>query len=1078
MPPANTPETSSQSRPRSPTPPLPQSLHEARPLTPLSYLSSPAPDLASTLHPAASTQPMSAADEADEANSAFLRDALEVLERDPQQAIDGSNSTRSITHIDPLRDPRRRQLAEGAEGGEAAAQMSPRRAEGETSEDLSRRERLQRVLARLNRLHEPPTAATAEVPARGEREAYSNRTPEPHMQSLYDWAPAGRDRDSDMAGAEGEGQGDGMPSQQQQQHGGGEGRELDAILRELRRQQQAPLAETGGSAEILRMLSQSQAAHRRRSHPRGNGSVEQSHGHESTLAPLRSNTLDIAERRERLRERERRRRENEWVSLRARAALQRSREAPADGSGVSPSATDRMLRYVLERERRGVSEEEDRARGTGWFRPSPPTPAPGHDGLAQYQQRIPNAMRHSHEASWMLPPPSTGPDDFISDRDRVERVEAFRRGYLADNVPGGAGAGPPQLPRISTPPVVPSMSTNAAWASGSTSSGSTAFLENAIKYLSDLRSCHSYEDALSAAIDHGLATKEFFADKHDDFIMDLHGNEEGSEEHSLPWSSWLQPGTVFDGHQYAMNGTNGASIAHNIEQINPYSHSSSSRSAFDHPPGSTRVAVPPAPFDATRPWLSHVPPSHPSLFDKRSTTSTPDDQWPVRVVINSVDPEKMTLQGTMEAYDVPQHPQPHHILTGGSNNNSSPSSNQSTTNRETTTSPPRRPRAGKKHAPITTFLEGQILSLNPHTFLTPPPPPSSHHASPSNPYPSTYPHAPPSSHPPSSSSSPINPNKPPGSGGPTIGPHPTLPMNETPYTTLPTGPVFPPTTPRIDARNWARLPPFRDLGRKGPAERGRDGGQEGDGGFSRGDGDGDSGRGGGEAGKDDPSFEEREREQGIEGGGVGRGGVGRGLVGHEEKVEMEMARLLLSKSRWKGEVMERFVCMRWKEKCFVRNFPSASSSSSSSAARKRGKRGSEGLDDIGAEKANGDHQISGRPHGDEGPDSVGSAHHDEEDEVDSAPEDDQQQHQQQGHGLTISGFYYIVLDRQTGCVEGLYYDPASTPFQRLKLRGCSSSQIRSRRLSSPSGGTSARNGDGNGGGNGGGGMVWPAVGFA
>ncbi|KAI7056196.1 hypothetical protein KC340_g18051 [Hortaea werneckii] len=1070
MPPANTPETSSQSRPRSPTPPLPQSLHQARPLTPLSYLSSPAPDLASTLHPAASTQPMSAADEADEANSAFLRDALEVLERDPQQAIDDSNTTRSITHIDPLRDPRRRPLAEGAEGGEAAAQMSHRRAEGETSEDLSRRERLQRVLARLNRLHEPPSAATAAMPARGEREAYSNRTPEPHMQSLYDWAPAGRDRDSDMAGAEEEGQGGGAPSQQQQQHGS-EGRELDAILRELRRQQQAPLAETGGSAEILRMLSQSQAAHRRRSHPRGNGSVEQSHGHENTLAPLRSNTLDIAERRERLRERERRRRENEWVSLRARAALQRSREASADSSGASPSATDRMLRYVLERERRGVSEEEDRARGTGWFRPSPPTPAPGHDGLAQYQQRIPNAMRHSHEASWMLPPPSTGSDDFIRDQDRAERVEAFRRGYLADNVPGGAGAGPPRLPRISTPPVIPSMSTNAAWASGSTSSGSTAFLENAMKYLSDLRSCHSYEDALSAAIDHGLATKEFFADKHEDFIMDLHSNEEDSEERSFPWSSWLQPGTVFDGHQYAMNGTNGASIAHNIEQINPYSHSSSSRSAFDHPPGSTRVAVPPAPFDATRPWLSHVPPSHPSLFDKRSTTSTPDDQWPVRVVINSVDPEKMTLQGTMEAYDVPQHPQPHHILTGGSNNHSSSSSNQSTTHRETTTSPPCRPRAGKKHAPITTFLEGQILSLNPHTFLTPPPPPSSHHASPSNPYPSTYPHAPPSSHPPSSSSSPINPNKPPGSGGPTIGPHPTLPMNETPYTTLPTGPVFPPTTPRIDARNWARLPPFRDLGRRGPAERGRDGGREGEEGvFSRGDGDG--GRGGGEAGKDEPSFQEREGEQGVEGAGVGRGGVGRGLVGHEEKVEMEMARLLLSKSRWKGEVMGRFVCMRWKEKCFVRNFPSASSSSSSSSARKRGKRDSEGLDDIGRPKEMGE---------------VGPDHHDEE-EVDSAPEDDQQQYQQQqGHGLTISGFYYIVLDRQTGCVEGLYYDPASTPFQRLKLRGCSSSQIRSRRLSGPRGGggggaaaggdSSARNGDGSRGGNGGG-MVWPAVGFA
>ncbi|KAI7693857.1 hypothetical protein KC322_g10593 [Hortaea werneckii] len=713
MPPANSPETSSQPRPPSPPPPSLPSLHQARPLTPLSYLSSPVPDLASTLHPAASTQPMSAADEADEANSAFLRDALEVLERDPQQAIDGGNGTRSTTHIDHLRDPRRRPPAERAGAEEAtAAGMSHRQAGGETSEDLSRRERLQRVLARLNRLHEPSSTATsaAAVPARGEREAYSNRTPEPHMQSLYDWAPAGQDRDSEMVGAEGEDQSDGASSQQQQQQQHeGEGRELDAILRELRRQQQAPLAETGGSAEILRMLSQSQGAHRRRSHPRGNGSVEQSHGHENTLAPLRSNTLDIAERRERLRERERRRRENEWVSLRARAALQRSREASADGSGASPSATDRMLRYVLERERRGVSEEEDRARGTSWFRPSPPTPVPGHDGLAQYQQRIPNAMRQSHDASWMLPPPSTSPEEFIQNRDRAERVEAFRRGYLADNVPGG-GAGPPRLPRILTPPVAPSMSTTAAWASGSTSSGSTAFLENAMKYLSDLRFCHSYEDALSAAIDHGLATKEFFADKHDDFIMDLHGNEEDSEEHSFPWSSWLQPGTVFDGHQYAMNGTSSSSIARNIEQINPHYHSSSSRSAFDHPPGSTRVAIPPAPFDATRPWLSHVPPSHPSHFDGRSTASTSDDQWPVRVVINSVDPEKMTLQGTMEAYDVPQHPQPHHILTGGSNNANPSTPTQPTPNSEPTTSPPRRPRAGKKHAPITTFLEGEKSS--------------------------------------------------------------------------------------------------------------------------------------------------------------------------------------------------------------------------------------------------------------------------------------------------------------------------------------------------------------------------------
>ncbi|KAI7526473.1 hypothetical protein KC343_g20522 [Hortaea werneckii] len=188
---------------------------------------------------------------------------------------------------------------------------------------------------------------------------------------------------------------------------------------------------------------------------------------------------------------------------------------------------------------------------------------------------------------------------------------------------------------------------------------------------------------------------------------------------------------------------------------------------------------------------------------------------------------------------------------------------------------------------------------------------------------------------------------------------------------------------------------------------------------------------------------------------------------------MEMARLLLSKSRWKREVLERFVCMRWKEKCFVENFPSPSSSSSSG---KKGKQGSEAGGGGGESRGDGE-QRALHPYGDEGPDGTGPDH-EEEVGVDSAQEDDQQH--QQGHGLTISGFYYIVLDRQTGGVEGLYYDPASTPFQRLKLRGCNSSQ--NRRRSSPGrggggggGGKSARNG---GGGNGGGGMVWPAVEFA
>jgi len=43
--------------------------------------------------------------------------------------------------------------------------------------------------------------------------------------------------------------------------------------------------------------------------------------------------------------------------------------------------------------------------------------------------------------------------------------------------------------------------------------------------------------------------------------------------------------------------------------------------------------------------------------------------------------------------------------------------------------------------------------------------------------------------------------------------------------------------------------------------------------------------------------------------------------------------------------------------------------------------------------------------------------------------------QDRGHGLTISGFYYISLRRGDGLVEGLYFDPTSTPYQRLRLEG-------------------------------------------
>lgn len=36
-------------------------------------------------------------------------------------------------------------------------------------------------------------------------------------------------------------------------------------------------------------------------------------------------------------------------------------------------------------------------------------------------------------------------------------------------------------------------------------------------------------------------------------------------------------------------------------------------------------------------------------------------------------------------------------------------------------------------------------------------------------------------------------------------------------------------------------------------------------------------------------------------------------------------------------------------------------------------------------------------------------------------------------GLTISGFYYVSMRREDGHIEGLYYDPLSSPYQHLSL---------------------------------------------
>ncbi|GAB7345022.1 hypothetical protein MBLNU457_3441t1 [Dothideomycetes sp. NU457] len=195
-------------------------------------------------------------------------------------------------------------------------------------------------------------------------------------------------------------------------------------------------------------------------------------------------------------------------------------------------------------------------------------------------------------------------------------------------------------------------------------------LENAIRYMDRICDSQSYNDSLNAAMDTGFANKEFFADKHDDFIMDV------SQIPSPSSSSWLQSGIKFKGSQ------------HTTHQSEP------ERSTYRPLGYPNNVTWQPEqqPFDATRPWLSYN-----SVYNSLRTTGEAAgptlpvlENWPVKVMIHTVDEETMTLSGTMQAYDVPNH-----------------------TNPTSTTS-------SKNHdSPITTYLEGHIIDHRTHTLRTP-----------------------------------------------------------------------------------------------------------------------------------------------------------------------------------------------------------------------------------------------------------------------------------------------------------------------------------------------------------------------
>lgn len=498
--------------------------------------------------------------------------------------------------------------------------------------------------------------------------SYGDRIPPPAQQSLYDWAPrqeSSQDDDDDQG--------------------------LDEILGDLRRQH------PGTQSDVLEFLGRRQLYRQRESEEDARTRWRGQH--------LRNDTSAMERRSE---------------SLRSAAIMQNART-----SVRSPSGTERMLRYLRNRERNGERSEANREDAEDSSSvPSRASALTGSNlglGSRYESNRLAwQSQQPSFQSSRSLE--SSTERDTRRENDVRARIDAYRRGYLADN------------PMSDRP--LPS-------------SHLSPSLENAVKYLDHLRGCYSYEDSLSAAIDHGLALRDFFAENHEDFVTSM--------QHCRPpaQSSLLQPGAVFEGTQNTASHRDGDNSS--------LSPSGLGNSIYSHDPSRT--------FDATRPWLSHTP-IPPTTYpgtrsDSYSNVYKPfQDRWPVKVIIQAVDYEKMTVAGIMEAYDVPTTPGAMtSILSTSSISRGIPPlfvSNAEPSHQY--------PSATKKTVPVTTYLEGQIIDFSTYSFLTPT-----------------------------------------TTQSPSLEPQPR--DSQAPSPPRPQGHVinFPPTSAISDAANWRNLPPFNAM---------------------------------------------------------------------------------------------------------------------------------------------------------------------------------------------------------------------------------------------------------------------------
>lgn len=286
------------------------------------------------------------------------------------------------------------------------------------------------------------------------------------------------------------------------------------------------------------------------------------------------------------------------------------------------------------------------------------------------------------------------------------------------------------------------------------------------------------------------------------------------------------------------------------------------------------------------------------LRDSHAITLSPpgQDRWAVRVHIHAVDYERMTLQGTMEAFNMPsgggnggggntQGPYPESALRSTQRSSPSTAAHRQHTPPVTSAAGPNGPGGVHTSAPpcgktttFSTYLTGELIDLSTHSLQTP------------------------------------------------------------------RGGAFHACS-IDDAKYWKRLAPFSTAA--------------------------------------DAS------------GSTEKGGA------HDDADASVASRVL--DPRWlEEEWRDKYILMRWKERCFVKP-TSISTTTSSSSTRPTFPRDDE---PDGLRNVSGEREVRSRD---------GTAA------------------RTPSFGLSIKGFYYVSLRRSDGQLEGLYFDPQSSPYQRLEM---------------------------------------------